>query len=245
MIPERLIDWLGSENRALQDTASGFSDTMELVEQTHRTYSRILKSIRNIHHDDYRQVIMTLFFSFHKLMLTVFSLVLRRHVPQCYPLIRTMLEHAADVNKIRHKPELAYVWLNKEENEGEFVTSFTKPRFPKGDPVTGRLFEPWKIVSEYGSHSNIGSVANAVLFERREDGQITGFRFKYFLHDDVDLRRVLIWFLVNIPKMSNPFLFGLRPLLRDDACSLVNLLEEKIWFHRDKYREILLPKSGG
>lgn len=182
-----------------------------------RFYRRIEEGLRDTREACVadRVVLLCLFHESFKFWLNSVAVLLRGHLTEFLPLLRGALESAAYAHKIRIRPELAEVWLQREERRQEFNEVFRdggieRQLFPEDDRLVRRLWSPFDHASTFGVHSNHERLTFSIEVIEETDGH-TRLDF-LFGSDDLGMIRKCAGFCATVAyRMLEVF----RPCFED------------------------------
>ena len=140
-------------------------------------YHRIeegVRDTRDVRVED-RLIPLCLFHESFKFWLNGVAVLLRGHLIEFLPLMRGALESAAYAHKIHRRPELAEVWLQREQRRREFDAAFRdggieQQLFPEDEPLVRRLWSLFDFASTFGVHSNHERLAFSIEGFRISNG---------------------------------------------------------------------------
>lgn len=154
-------EFLDIENAVLQQNLQSGRDILDIFETVASFYRRIEEGVRDtgeVYIED-RLILLCLFHKSFKFWLNGAAVLLRGHLSEFLPLMRGALESAAYANKIRRMPQLAEVWLQRDQRKAEYDAAFRdggieRQLFPETDNLVRELWRLFDIASTFGVHSN-------------------------------------------------------------------------------------------
>jgi len=144
--------------RSNLEMAPGTVAVFEAIANFYRRIEEGVRDTREVRVED-RSVPLCLFHESFKFWLNGVAVLLRGHLSEFLPLMRGALESAAYAHKIHRRPELAEVWLQREQSRREFDAAFRdggieRQLFPEDEPLVRRLWSLFDVASTFGVHSN-------------------------------------------------------------------------------------------
>ena len=164
-------------------------------------------------------------------------------VGDAWSIIRASIELAVHARRILSKPELAKVWLNREDGDAEkkaFKKEFWYEKKERAFAGMSRLLEYWQICSEWGSHSNVAVVAMRTRSQEAAEG--SRIEVSYMEGDASRMAHSLHLLLDAGWETENVFFQAFEDRLKLD----VSLLEMRSRFAKrhDDLREAILKMYG-
>ena len=174
------------------DAAPEMADIFQRIASFYRRIEEGVRDTREARIED-RVVLLCLFHESFKFWLNGVAVLLRGHLSEFLPLMRGALESAAYAHKIRMQPDLAEVWLQREQRRREFDSAFRdggieSQLFPERDRLVRRLWSLFDKASTFGVHSNHERLAFSIEVTEEPDGH----RLFAFLFGSNDLRMIRI-----------------------------------------------------
>lgn len=229
-------EWRKAEERVLETNLNRFNDTIQFIDEANGLYQDFIQSLPDfIDETDNPQIIEKLMLcKAHKALLTGLHVLLRGGIPEYQAIIRNAVMFAADAVKIAEKPTLADIWMNRESYTKEYKEGF-KPAFPRGHPITSRLFDSYNLFSEAGAHS--GSTQLSQSIRESTDEHV----FLYIHTERVETLRCLLHLLNLFPAILLGFTHGLKQYVKNDIEGETMSLVAKIQSHLERYRTDVMP----
>lgn len=185
--------FLDIESAVLQKNLQSGRDILDIFQSVASFYGRIEEGVRDtkeVSIED-RLILLCLFHESFKFWLNGAAVLLRGHLIEFLPLMRGALESAAYGNKIRRMPQLAELWLQRDQRKAEYDAAFRdggieRQLFPETDKLARKLWPLFDIASTFGVHSNRERLAFSIEVKELNDShsQIT------FLFGSNDLRMI-------------------------------------------------------
>ncbi|MFQ5902988.1 MAG: hypothetical protein ACE5JO_04795 [Candidatus Binatia bacterium] len=174
-----LRDFLQIEEATLRSNLDAAPDIAAILERIASFYRRIEEGIRDTREArvEDRLVLICLFHESFKFWLSAVATLLRGHLTEFLPMIRGAIESAAYAHKIRRHPNLAEIWLRREERRGEFNAAFRRggierQLFPEDEPLVRTLWRSFNTASTFGVHSNRERLAFSLQARESPDGNL-------------------------------------------------------------------------
>jgi len=161
-----------------------------------------------------------LFVNAHSRFLIALELAFSRCTSDASNALRSGIESVAHACKILRQPELAEVWLDKDEGPAQrkaFKKAFEERKrealFPSQQRV-GTLYQFWSQYSEIATHSTVSSIG--LRFQEEETPTHISWRLNYFEVDQVNLASFLFSFLLASLHMEDVLYRSFESRLRFD-----------------------------
>ncbi|OFW38504.1 MAG: hypothetical protein A3J28_02765 [Acidobacteria bacterium RIFCSPLOWO2_12_FULL_60_22] len=148
-----------------------------------------------------------LFMNAHARFLVAFELAFSCCTSDASNVLRSGIESVAYAHKILRQPELAVVWLDKDEGAEErkaYERAFQKNKRESlfsPEHGLGMLYKCWCDYSEIATHSTVASIG--LRFQSVETPTDISWRLNYFEADQPNLAAFLFSFLVASLHMEN------------------------------------------